>query len=54
MLREFGVTHVVVHLDRYRAASDRSALDALDALDGVSWLHRTFGDDQARVFAVTP
>ena len=54
MLRELGVTHVVVHLDRYRAASDRSALDALDALDGVSWLHRTFGDDQARVFAVTP
>ncbi len=51
MLRELGVTHVVVHLDRYRAASDRSALDALD---GVSWLHRTFGDDQARVFAVTP
>ncbi len=42
MLRELGVTHVVVHLDRYRVASDRSALDALD---GVSWLHRTFGDD---------
>ena len=49
LMRELGVTHVVLHLAPLLAGYGQAALDAVDR---VPWLTLAFADDTARVYAV--
>lgn len=49
LIRQLGITHVVLHVAPLAAQFGQPAIDALDA---VPWLRREFGDGEARVFRV--
>lgn len=49
LIRQLGITHVVLHVAPLAAQFGSAAVDAIDA---VPWLRREFGDDEARVFRV--
>lgn len=49
MIRDLGVTHVVLHLAPLVDGFGQSAVDAIDL---VPWLRREFADDEARVYRV--
>jgi hypothetical protein len=49
LIRTLGITHVVLHVAPLAAQFGAAAVDAID---GVPWLRREYGDDEARVFRV--
>ena len=49
LIRQLGITHVVLHVAPLAAQFGVAAVDGVDA---VPWLRREFGDAEARVFRV--